>query len=132
MMDPQQELFTELRKRLIAKFGESKVFDGFMPPDDTPYPFIYLAENYMTDVRTKSKLNGRVVQTIHVWHNSPTKRGTASTILSDIKNIIRALEHDGTANYGWIVQNVTQRILTDNTTKTPLLHGILEVELYFS
>lgn len=131
-MDPQQELFTELRKRLVNQFGENKVFDGFMPPDGTPYPFIYLAENYSTDVRTKSKLNGRVVQTIHVWHNSPMKRGTASLMMLGIKDIIRTIEHDGTTNYGWIIQDVTQRILTDNTTKTPLLHGILEVELYFS
>lgn len=131
-MDPQQELFTELRKRLVTQFGENKVFDGFMPPDGTPYPFIYLAENYSTDVRTKSKLNGRVVQTIHVWHNSPMKRGTASLMMLGIKDIIRTIEHDGTTNYGWIIQDVTQRILNDNTTKTPLLHGILEVELYFS
>lgn len=131
-MDPQQELFTELRKRLVTQFGENKVFDGFMPPDGTPYPFIYLAENYSTDVRTKSKLNGRVVQMIHVWHNSPMKRGTASLMMLGIKDIIRTIEHNGTTNYGWIIQDVTQRILTDNTTKTPLLHGILEVELYFS
>lgn len=28
----------------------------------------------------------------------------------------------------WNCWNVTQRILTDKSTKTPLLHGVLEVE----
>lgn len=131
-MDPQQELFTELRRRLKEKFGEDNVFDGFMPPDGTPYPFIYLADSYMVDVRTKSKLNGRITQTIHVWHSTPMKRGTVSEMMADIKSIARAVEAEGTARFGWIVENMSQRILHDNTTKTPLLHGVVEVEYYFS
>lgn len=43
-MDPQQELFTALLEKLRDEFGEDKVFDGFLPPENTPYPFIYLAE----------------------------------------------------------------------------------------
>ena len=127
-MDPQQELFTELLLRLKEKGYD--VYDTFLPPEGTPYPFIYLADSQQTDDSTKTAIFGNVYQTIHVWHNNPRQRGTVSGILLDIKEICYRLEH--TANFAWMVQNMNQRILPDNTTKTPLLHGLLEVEFKFS
>ena len=127
-MDPQQELFTELLLEL-RKLGYG-VYDTFLPPEGTPYPFIYLADNQQTDIKTKSAVMGNVYQTIHVWHNNPRQRGTVSGMLLDIKKVCYKLEH--TENYAWMIQNVNQRILPDNTTKTPLLHGLLEVEFKFS
>lgn len=127
-MDPQQELFTELLLRLKEKGYD--VYDTFLPPEGTPYPFIYLADSQQTDDSNKTAIFGNVYQTINVWHNNPRQRGTVSGILLDIKEICYRLEH--TANYAWMVQNMNQRILPDNTTKTPLLHGLLEVEFKFS
>ena len=68
-MDPQQELFTELLLRL--KDLEYDVYDTFLPPEGTPYPFIYLADSQQTDIQTKSAVVGNVYQTFHVWHNNP-------------------------------------------------------------
>ena len=127
-MDPQQELFTELLLKL-KDLGYG-VYDTFLPPKDTPYPLIYLADNQQTDTKTKSALTGNVFQKIHVWHKNPKQRGTVSQILLDIKKICYMLEH--TENFGWFVVNMNQRILPDKTTKTPLLHGVLEVEFKFS
>lgn len=127
-MDPQQELFTELLLKL--KDLGYDVYDTFLPPEGTPYPFIFIADSQQTDTQTKSAVIGNVYQTIHVWHNNPRQRGTVSKMLQDIKKICYGLEH--TAGSGWTVANVTQRILPDNTTKTPLLHGLLEVEFKFS
>lgn len=127
-MDPQQELFTELLLKL--KKTEYDVYDTFLPPEETPYPFIYLADSYQTDRPNKAAVFGNVYQTIHVWHNNPKQRGTVSKMLLDIKKICYQLEH--TANSAWMIRNVNQRILPDNTTKTPLLHGLLEVEFSFS
>ena len=127
-MDPQQELFTELLLRLKEKGYD--VHDTFLPPEGTPYPFIYLADSQQTDDSNKTAIFGNVYQTINVWHNNPRQRGTVSGILLDIKEICYRLEH--TANFAWMVQNMNQRILPDNTTKTPLLHGLLEVEFKFS
>lgn len=127
-MDPQQELFTELLLEL-RKLGYD-VYDTFLPPEDTPYPFIYLADSQQADAQTKSAVIGNVYQTIHVWHNNPRQRGTVSKILLDIKKACYRLEH--TENFAWMIQHVNQRILPDNTTKTPLLHGLLEVEFKFS
>lgn len=127
-MDPQQELFSELLLKM-KELGYD-VYDTFLPPKGTPYPFIYLADSQQTDTPNKTAVFGNVSQTIHIWHNNPRQRGTVSKMLLDIKKICYKLEH--TENFAWMVRNVNQRILPDNTTKTPLLHGLLEVEFKFS
>lgn len=127
-MDPQQEIFTRVKLALEA-LGHA-VYDGMLPSDNTPYPFDYLGDVRQTDSANKSAVFGTVYQTIHVWHNDPKKRGTVSKILLDIKTACRKINH--TDNFAWMVLNITQRIITDNTTKNPLLHGVLEVEWKFS
>lgn len=127
-MDPQQELFTELLTE-IKKSGYD-VYDGFLPPDGTPYPFVYLADSQQTDDANKTAVFGNVYQTIHVWHNNPRQRRTVSKMLLAIKSACRRLDH--TENFAWNVRNVNQRILPDTTTKQPLLHGLLEIEFSFS
>ena len=65
-MDPQQELFTKLLTEIKA-LGYY-VYDGFLPPDGTPYPFVYLADSQQTDDANKTAVFGNVYQTIQVWH----------------------------------------------------------------
>lgn len=127
-IDPQQELFTALKLNLEAKGHD--VYDGFLPPENTPYPFVYIGECQQIDDANKSAVFGYVHQTIHVWHNNPKQRGTVSKMLLDIKTVCRNIKH--TTNFAWSVRNVTQNILPDTTTKSPLLHGVLDVEFYFS
>lgn len=126
--DPQQELFTELLIRIRNKGYD--VYDTFLPPEGTLYPFVYLADSQQTDDANKSAVLGTVHQTIHVWHNNPRQRGTVSGMLLDIKTVCRQLEHS--RNFAWHVRNMEQRILPDTTTKQPLLHGVLEIEFRFS
>ncbi len=126
--DPQQELFTALLLK-IKELGYD-VYDGYLPPDGTPYPFVYLADSQQTDADTKSEVVGVVYQTIHVYSNTPKNRGTVSGMLLDIKTACRRLEH--TENFAWLLKNVDQRIHPDDTTKEPLLHGILQLEFRFS
>lgn len=127
-MDPQQELFTALLSQL--KESEYDVYDTFLPPEDTPYPFIFLADSQQIDDRNKSAVFGDVYQTIHVWHNNPKQRGTVSKILLEIKQLCYELKN--TANFAWDIRGVDQRILPDTTTAIPLLHGILDVQFKFS
>lgn len=127
-MDPQQELFAELLQK-IKEWGYD-VYDGALPPEDTPYPFVYLADSQQIDDANKTAVFGSVYQTIHVWHNNPKQRGTVSAMLLAIKDVCRKVEY--TKNFAWYVANVDQRILADDTTKTPLLHGILDIEFRFS
>ena len=127
-IDPQQEIFTALKLKLEEKGYD--VYDGFLPPDDTPYPFIYLAESQQIDNANKSAVFGNVFQTVKVWHNNTRQRGTLSQILLDIKTASREIRH--TNNFAWNVRNINQRILPDNSTATPLLMGILDIEFSFS
>lgn len=127
-MDPQQELFTELITKL-KEIGYD-VYDGVLPPEDTPYPFIYLADSQQIDDTNKTAVFGNVYQTIHVWHNDPKQRGTVSAILLAVKDVCRKVRH--TKNFSWYVTNIDQRILADDTTKQPLMHGVLDVNFRFS
>ena len=126
--DPQQELFSKLKTE-IESLGYD-VYDGFLPPEGTPYPFVYMGDCQQTDDANKTAVFGNVYQTIHVWSNTPMNRGTVSQMLLAIKNVCRGINH--TDSFAWFVRNINQRIIPDNTTKTPLLHGVLEVEFKFS
>ena len=69
------------------------VYDGAMPSVNTPYPFVYLADSQQIDDENKSAIFGNVYQTIHVWHNSPTKRGTISAMIGTLKSLCRQLHY---------------------------------------
>lgn len=127
-IDPQQELFIAL-KLAFESLGYS-VYDGFLPPEGTQYPFVYLGDFQQIDNANKSAVFGNVIATIHVWSNTPKNRGTVSNMLLNIKTACRKIDH--TRNFAWSVRDVNQRILPDNTTKTPLLHGVIEAEFRFS
>lgn len=127
-MDPQQELFTRLKLDLEALGYD--VYDGILPPEDTPYPFIYLGEFQQSDTANKSAVFGTVYATIHVWSNTPKNRGTVSKMLLDIKTVCRKITR--THNFTWLVQKITQEIRPDTTVKPPLLHGYVKAELKFS
>lgn len=124
----QQELFTALKLGIEAK-GYA-VFDGVLPPECTPYPFVYIGDFRQSDREHKNAVTGIVYPMIHVWHNNPRQRGTVSRMLSDIKTVCRSTTHTG--HFAWLARNVNTRIIPDNTTKTPLLHGVVEVEFVFS
>lgn len=127
-IDPQQELFTAYKLGFEA-MGYS-VFDGVLPPEDTPYPFIYLGDFRQSDQMYKNAVTGVVFPTIHIWHNNIKQRGTVSQMISDVKKVIYST--DKTKAYSWLIQSVDTRIIPDNTTKTPLLHGVIEARVQFS
>lgn len=128
-MDPQQELFSTLLLELKKQYPD-RVYDTFLPPEGTPYPFVYLADSILTDIANKTAVFGNVSQTIHVWHDNPRQRGRVSQMLLQIKQICRRLEHTG--NFSWSVKDLTQNIRPDTTTNQPLLHGIVDVTFLFS
>lgn len=128
-MDPQQELFTLIRTALVDKFGENMVFDGFLPPEGTEYPFFYIADSQLIDNENKTAVFGTISQTIHIWHNNPMKRGDVSALILDLKGILRSIKGNACS---FSVRGIDQRILADNITTAPLLHGIVVVDFNFS
>lgn len=128
-MDSQQELFSYLLVEL-KKLYPDNVYDTFLPPDNTPYPFIYVGNSQLIDDANKSAVFGNVYQIIHVFHNNPKQRGTVSKMLLDIKKVSRELNH--TTNFAWSLKNVSQDIMPDTSTSIPLLHGVLSLEFKFN
>lgn len=123
-MDPQQELFTAIRSAVMKKGYD--VYDGALPPENTPYPFIYLADSRQNDdYGNKNVILADVYQDIHIWHNDICRRGTVSEMIADVKAAVRKISH--TAVYSWAVREIEQQIITDTTTTTPLVHGIVTV-----
>lgn len=128
-MDAQQELFSTI-KESIKKRGYD-VYDCGLPPDKTPYPFVYLGDVQSSDDEFKSsETAGTVNMTIHIWSNNPKKRGDLSDMISNIKKICRNIKE--TNSYSWFVNNLVSRIIPDNTTKEPLIHGVIEVSFRYS
>lgn len=129
MIDPQQELFTKVKLAVEDVIGKENVYDGFLPPEGTPYPFVYLGDAYQVDAANKSAIFGTVSLTVHVWHNTPEARGTVSSLMLKIKEAVMQLNG---GHYAWDYRNGQTRILIDNTTKQPLLHGVVELRFHFS
>lgn len=125
-MDAQQKFFTALKLRLEALGFD--VYDEGLPPEGTPYPFVYLGDSQQNDTPTKGAMVGNVRQTIHIWHNNPKQRGTVSAMMLAVKKAIVEIESASP----WIVVGIGQTIFEDKTTKTPLLHGVVTPEIKYS
>ena len=117
-LDPQQEIFSAMFKLLSGRF--KNVYDAEIT-GESPYPFIAFGDCTQDDTAIKGAKRGNVELTLQVYHNNVKKRGTLSEILYQIKAAAQSITK--TANYGWRVTQITQRILPDTTTDTPLLHG---------
>lgn len=129
MYSPQQEIFTLCRQKAVEVIGESNTYD-YIPPEGTNYPFIFIGEAFSQDEDNKSAVFGKVQQTIHIYHNDYKKRGTTAKLISELKYKLR--EVTKTPHFFISISNITDQILPDKTTKTPLLHGIIEVEFKFN
>lgn len=126
MRSPQQDLFSELLIRLRKEFGTGRVYDGFLPQEGTPYPFIYLGDNHqIDDFGNKMQILGEVRQTIDVYMDNPKKRGTLSDYLDRIVETARGIGQ--TSSYRWRISSVDQQIFPDTTTATPLVHGVIDI-----
>jgi hypothetical protein len=113
----------------VNLFGESNVFD-YLPPEGTPYPFVFIGEQLSNDQRNKSAVFGTVNQTVHVYHNDYKKRGSTTTMMMAIQEAVRSLK--STDHFHLDIRNINGQVLPDNTTATPLLHGIIEIEFHFN
>lgn len=124
-MDPQQMLFSKLLVELRAKGYD--VYDGALPPENMPYPFLYLGDNQTVDAARKGAVQGTVYQTIHIWHDDLKRRGDLSAMILAVKDVCRVIEN----TTGWLLSECSTQILPDTTTRTPLLHAVIETGFRF-
>lgn len=125
MAIPQQELFTAIRGICVSRLGGDHVFE-VLPPDGTPYPFIYVGEQgSVDDLSNKTVVFAEVRQTIHVFHNDMRRRGDVSAVMDDLLTELRRFEY--TKTFRWRLTSVSSEIRVE-TVGEKVLHGILDVK----
>lgn len=129
IMDAQQEFFTALKLALEAQGYD--VYDNQLPPENTPYPFIYLANTNVTGYGAKAQYAGYITQLVQVW-GTADMRGTISSISLAVHETVRKLRHTDHYAFNLIPSDSEQRILNDNTTKTPLMQSYNSLRVFFS
>lgn len=119
----QQELFSIYKVKLEK--GGYRVFEDFLPPENTKYPFIFLGEVVQDEKREykDNTRNGRISIRIHVYTDQIRKRGDLSNIVSAINDV--AVTNTESSNFIYQPVSRSSSILSDNTTQTPLLHGVV-------
>lgn len=127
--DAQQEYFMALKQALIEQGYD--VYDNQLPPNNTPYPFIYLAGTNVTGYGAKAQYAGYLTQIVQVW-GTADMRGTISDIALAIHETARTLAETAHYAFNLIPSETEQRILNDNTTKTPLMQSYNSLRVFFS
>lgn len=127
-MIAQQEYFMALKERLIER-GYT-VYDNQLPPEGTPYPFIYLAGSWQNPQDIKYGDLGLLTQIVQVWGKA-TQRGTISRISADVLDAARVVT---TEHYSYKVRlnDTEQQILDDNSTGKPLMQGYTSLRVSYS
>lgn len=127
-MIAQQEYFMALKQALIDA-GYS-VYDNQLPPNNTPYPFVYLAGSWQNPQDIKAGDIGMLTQIVQVW-GTANQRGTLSSIASNILAIAKTVQGE---HYSYTVRlnETEQQILDDNTTSTPLMQAYTSLRVSYS
>lgn len=126
MKTPQEELFILCRKIAAGIVGEKNTFD-YLPPASTRYPFFFIGEQSSRDLINKSTVFAEVTQTVHLYTNDWKKRGTTSELA--LKFIEKMREQEKTEHFYINIKNLRLRNIVDNSTKTQLLHSVIEIEI---
>jgi hypothetical protein len=138
MKDPGQIAFCRVRKIIEELFGPYGIYDTVLPEVGTSYPFFYIGESFQNDELLKNSVVGTINLTVHYWTDQVRARGKAVEEMRKFKSALYESENtlgnedENTPNEETKVHflRANSRILADNSTANPLLHGV--IELYFS
>lgn len=128
-MTPQQEYFMALKAELIKQGYD--VYDNQLPPNNTPYPFIYLAGAWTNPTDIKAGVIGSITQIVQVW-GTADMRGTIDRLNGNVLQTAYKIKH--TDNYAFSVRlnETEQQILNDDTTSVPLMQGYTTLKVTYS
>lgn len=138
MRDPGQIAFCRVRKIIEDMFGKFSTYDTVLPEVGTSYPFFYIGESFQNDELLKNSVVGTINLTVHYWTDQVRARGKAVEEMRKFKSALYESENtlgNEDENISDVETKVhflraNSRILADNSTAVPLLHGV--IELYFS
>lgn len=121
-ISPQQRIWIDVRMLSVSLGYDT--YD-YLPDSQADYPFVFIGESFKQDIRRhKDYLNGQTQVTVHVWHNDWKQRGTVMQMMTNIEQAVREKYHMN-------VQGVDTQVLTDNSTGSNLLHGVLEINIKY-
>lgn len=123
-ISPEQRIFTAVRQACVSTGIDT--YD-FLPEDGVSYPFFFVGEQFSNKVKNnKDQVFLSVQQTVHLYHNDHRQRGTVSSLLDGLLREVVAIRRIGGQKLTLI--DDSQQLVPDNTTSTPLMHGIIEFD----
>lgn len=123
-MTPSNAIF---RKLYALSMAHGDTYD-YVPDANAKYPFIFVGEAFNTDT-SNSELVGTVSQTIHLY-GTRTQRNALDTMAMRIHDDATKVRE--AFNYKARLTAYNDRVVNDNTTATPLLHYVLELEYQYT
>ena len=128
-MTAQQEYFMALRSALKGLGYD--VYDSVLPPDNTPYPFVYLAGSWNNPQDIKTGDIGKLTQIVQVW-GTAKMRGTISGMCEAVLATAKTIKETEHFAYHIRANETEQQILNDDTTTTPLMQGYTSLRVAYS
>lgn len=129
-MSPLQEVFMLCKKTAKETFKNKVDVYDYLQGNDVKYPYIFIGEQFARDKRNKTAVFGNITQKIYVINNDFRKRGTTIDIMNKLLYELRKCQK--TNNFNIDLVNVDTVVFADNSTKTPLLKCMLELEFKFN
>lgn len=101
---------------------------NYRPGNETIYPFVFVGEIFEQSRRTKSNLFGDYQVTVHIYANDPKRdRMKVTTMQNNIKHAFYQLKRVN--SYQVIPKRHNGQIITENSTGSSFIHGILELDM---
>lgn len=115
----------------VYKLCEDLGYDtyDYLPPSEVSYPFIFIGEQFSQDEANKTAIHGSVQQTIHIYHTHENRK-EVSEMIFNVQEDIRKLKN--TDNYYVAIKGITNQMITDVSTDSVLIHGIVEIDFSFN
>ena len=132
---PQQEIYLLCLRDAARLFdpgypnGDPKVVYDYLPIKEVKYPFVFIGEAFDLTRALKDGRMGDVTQTIHFFHDEPHQRKKVSDMIETLRNEL--YREATTQNYFISLARDRVQMSWDNSTSSPLIHGVLEMEFNY-
>lgn len=124
--DPRQDIYDSIWRILEP---QAAVYD-FIPPRNTPYPFIRAGEYQGDDIMNKSCVFGTYNQMIHFWWTKDNRIGM-TTAMTNAKEELRKLNKTP-GGFQIASMKIQEQVIPDIEDTTALLHGVLILTAQFN
>ena len=125
---PDQQLYDQLFKESYHLGYETYTF---LPPDNTPFPFVVISSVQLVPRATKSYLIGRVIAVIDIWGDEGSRRVVSDMANDLLHQISKIKQIEGGHRWRMLHDLTSVEILQDNSSADDLWRARIEVQLEF-